>query len=416
MRQSHLFTKTRREAPADEVAKNAQFLIRGGFVHKEMAGVYSFLPLGLRVLEKVCGIIRKEMKTLGAEEIFFSSLQNRVLWQTTDRWDDERVDNWFKTKMKSGTEVGLGFTHEEPITAMLKTHLHSFRDLPLSLFQIQTKFRNETRAKSGIMRCREFLMKDLYSFSRTLPEHEAFYEKVKGAYRNIFDAVGIGGETFLTFAAGGTFSKYSHEFQTVTEAGEDTIHLCEKCRVAVNEEILHEQKTCPVCGTATLTPKRAVEVGNIFSLGTRFAEALRLTYRDEGGKEAFPIMGSYGLGLARLIGAVVEIHSDSAGIIWPRNVSPFEVHLISVDGGKEEVRGVAEELYRSLSERGVSVLFDDRDARAGEKFADADLIGIPYRAVVSERSLKEGGIELKERGREHIVLVPKSDIPTFTFA
>src|SRR3989339_23186 len=264
MKQSHLFTKTRREAPKDEVSKNAQLLIRAGYIHKEMAGVYDFLPLGLRTFEKVLNVIREEMNKIGGVELHLSALQNPETWAKTDRWSDENVDAWFKTKLKNGTELGLGFTHEEPLTALMKNHIRSFRDLPLYPYQIQTKFRNETRAKSGIMRGREFLMKDLYSFSRDEKEHSLFYEKAKLAYMNVFDKVGIGEMTYITSASGGTFSKYSDEFQTVTDAGEDTIYICDGCKIAVNDEVIENKKICRNCESSDLKKEKSVEVGNIF--------------------------------------------------------------------------------------------------------------------------------------------------------
>ena len=395
MRQTQLFTKTRKDAPKDEVAKNAQLLIRAGFINKEMAGVYSLLPLGLRVLENINNIIRREMNAIGGQELFLTVLQDKEIWKKTNRWDDEVVDNWFKTKLKNKTELGLAFTHEEPITRMMKNHIQSFKDLPIYAYQIQTKFRNEARAKSGIIRGREFLMKDLYSFSKNLDEHNEFYEKTKIAYKNIFDAVGIGDKSFLTYASGGTFSKYSHEFQTLSEAGEDIIYICDKCLLAVNDEIIKEQKTCPQCGNADLRKEKAVEVGNIFSLGTKFSEAFELFYTNEKGKKELVVMGSYGIGPGRLMGVVAEILSDEQGLVWPEIIAPFKVHLLNL--GQDEK---AEEIYRKLIAMGVEVLYDDRDATAGEKFADSDLIGIPYRIVVSKKSLADGGIELKKRNEK----------------
>ncbi len=395
MKQSQLFTKTRKEAPKDEVSKNAQLLIRAGFINKEMAGVYSFLPLGLRVLNKVNDIIRKEMNAIGGQELFLTSLQDKDVWDKTDRWSDDVVDNWFKTKLKNETEVGLGFTHEEAITRMMTDHIKSFRDLPVSAYQIQTKFRNETRAKSGIMRGREFLMKDLYSFSKDVAEHDEFYEKSKQAYKNVFDSVGVGEGTFLTYASGGTFSKYSHEFQTISDAGEDIIYICDKCSVAINDEIIKDQDTCPVCGGSDLRKEKAIEVGNIFSLGTKFSEAFDLNYSDEKGEKNLVVMGSYGIGPSRLVGTIVEVLSDEKGIVWPESVAPFKVHLLSL--GQDEK---AEEIYSQLEKAGVEVLFDDRDKKAGEKFADSDLIGIPYRVVVSKKTTEAGGVEFKKRNSE----------------
>lgn len=406
MRQSALFTKTSKTAPKDEVSRNAILLSRAGFIHKEMAGVYSYLPLGLRTLNKIIGIIREEMNALGAAEVLMSSLQDATVWKTTDRWDDAKVDVWFKTKLKSGGEVGLGLTHEDPITAMLRSHIQSHRDLPRALYQFQTKFRNETRAKSGIMRTREFIMKDLYSFGRDQKELDEFYDEVSKAYGQIFEKVGLGALTYKTFASGGIFSKYSHEFQTVCDAGEDTIHIDETKRLAVNEEVMQDETFRELgLDRATLKEAKAVEVGNIFKLGTRFSEPLGLTYKDEKGEEKPVIMGSYGIGPGRLMGTIVEALSDERGMVWPESVAPFRVHLLSL--GVDEK---ATEVYVALKAAGVEVLFDDRDMRAGEKFADADLIGIPYRVVVGKKSLESGVAEVKGRSADEVTEVPIAEL------
>lgn len=408
MRQSTLFTKTRKDSPKDEVAKNADLLIRAGFIHKEMAGVYSYLPLGLRVLNKIVGIIRKEMEGLNASEVSLTAIQEKDSWEKTDRWSDDKMDVWFKTKLKNCTELGLAPTHEEPLTALMKDHIRSYRDLPRYVFQFQTKFRNETRAKSGIMRGREFLMKDLYSFSSDVSSHDAFYEKVKAAYRRIFDTLGIGEKTFLTRASGGSFSKFSHEFQTLSEAGEDTIYVSPEESTAVNVEILESEEAFEGLSAAkeTFEPKKSIEVGNIFSLGTRFSEALELNFLDQAGKPKPVVMGSYGIGPGRVMGTIVEIHSDEKGIVWPAAVAPFAVHLIAISGAEEK----AEEIYEMLASAGVEVLFDDRDMRPGEKFADADLIGIPVRLVVSEKTLAAGGVEIKYRTEEKTEIISQDTI------
>lgn len=401
MKQSHLFTKTKKESPSDEVSLNAELLIKGGFINKEMAGVYSYLPLGLRVIKKIENIIREEINAIGGQEIFMSALQNPELWLKTKRWTTDGNDVWFTTKLNSGTDLGLGFTHEEPITNMLKEHISSYRDLPLSVYQFQTKFRNEARAKSGIMRCREFEMKDLYSFCKDENEHNEFYEKSKEAYKNIFKRAGIGHLTYLTFASGGMFSKFSHEFQTVTGAGEDTIYIDENKGIAINKEVYNDEVITNLeLNKDNLVEKRAVEVGNIFTLGTRFSDALGLKYKTESGEEKSVFMGSYGIGPGRLMGTIVEALSDDKGIIWPETVAPFKVHLLAL-GDDNKVLSEANKLYEDLSEKGVEVLYDDRrDISAGEKFADADLIGIPYRVVVSKRSLDDGGFEIKKRAEE----------------
>ncbi|QQS15791.1 MAG: prolyl-tRNA synthetase [Candidatus Moraniibacteriota bacterium] len=401
MRHSELFTKTRKENPADEVSRNAQLLIRAGFVHKEMAGVYSFLPLGLRTLRNIEQIIRDEIEMIGGREVLLTALQNPELWQKTQRWDDAIVDNWFKTTLRSGSELGLGFTHEEAITAIMRQHISSYRDLPAYPYQIQTKFRNEERAKSGIMRGREFLMKDLYSFSATEEDLDIFYGRCAESYAKIFARVGIGSLTFKTFASGGVFSKYSHEFQAVSDAGEDTIYLSKAKGIAVNEEVYTEEVLRDLgLQKDDLEQVKSIEVGNIFKLGTRFSEALGLLYIDENGISKPVVMGSYGIGPTRLLGTIVELLSDEKGIVWPESVAPFRVHLISLGANKE-----AGEWYEKLTAHGIDILYDDRDVSAGEKFGDSDLLGMPYRLVVSKRSLEHGGAEMKRRTDEETTVL-----------
>ncbi len=411
MRQSQLFTKTKKEMPADEVAKNAELLIKAGFINKEMAGVYSYLPLGLKVFKKIENIIREEMNAIDGQEVVLTSLQERETWEPTDQWNDANVDVWFKTKLKNDTELGLAVTHEAAITKMLKNFVQSYRDLPKFIYQFQTKFRNETRAKSGVMRTREFVMKDLYSFCRDEAEHNIFYEKAKEAYKNVFKRVGIGHLTYLTFASGGMFSKFSHEFQTITGAGEDTIYVDESKGIAVNKEVYNDEVLTSLgLSKETLVENRAVEVGNIFTLGTRFSDALDLKYQTEEGESKSVFMGSYGIGPGRLMGTIVEVLSDDKGIIWPEAVAPFKVHLVSL-GADAEVIAKADALYESLISSGTEVLYDDRaDTTAGEKFADADLIGIPYRVVVSTRSLRDGGYEVKKRIEEKGQIYAEKDI------
>ncbi len=410
MRQSQLFTKTRKEAPKDEVSKNAELLIRAGYIYKEMAGVYAFLPLGLRVLNNIVGIIREEMDKIGGQEVSLTALQDKTLWQKTDRWDDEKYDIWFKTFLKNGTELGLATTHEEPLTDIMKNFVASYRDLPRSVYQFQTKFRNEPRAKSGIMRGREFLMKDMYSFAKDKKEHEKIYEEVKQAYIRVYERVGLGAVTFPTFALGGTFSKYSEEFQTISDAGEDMIYVDETKHVAVNKEVYQPEILADLgLDKKSLVEKKAIEVGNIFTLGTKFSEPLELFYSDEKGEKHPVIMGCYGIGISRLMGTIVEVLADDKGIIWPREVAPFVVHLIEVKGS-EVTEAAAEKLYRDLNKKGVTVLWDDRDTRAGEKFADADLIGLPYRVVVSEKTLKENKFELKARTSAEAELVDEATL------
>ena len=413
MRQSQIFTKTRREAPSDEVAKNSQLLIRAGFIQKMTAGVYSFLPLGLKVLNNIEKIIREEMNAIGGQELRLAALQEKTLWEKTNRWDDAVVDNWFKTTLKNGNEMGLGFTHEEPLTSLMRDHIRSFRDLPVYAYQFQTKFRNETRAKSGILRGREFLMKDLYSFSRDEKEHDEFYEKSKIAYKNVFNRAGIGEKTYITFASGGSFSKYSHEFQMLTEAGEDIIYYNKEKGVAINKEVYTDEVLAEMgLKKSDMTEGKAVEVGNIFSLGTKFSEPLELFYKNEEGKNIPVIMGSYGIGVPRLMGSIVEALGDDKGIVWPTEVSPFAVHIIAM---KTEgvVMEAAEKLYKELTDIGIEVLLDDRDARAGEKFGDADLIGIPLRITIGEKSIAEGKYEFNDRIAQKTELFDKDQLMAY---
>lgn len=411
MRQSQLFTKTRKDVPKDEVAKNAQLLIRGGFIHKEMAGAYSYLPLGLRVFKKIEQVIREEMNAIGGQEIELTALQSPELWSKTDRWSDENVDVWFKSKLKSGADIGLGFTHEEPLTALMAEYVSSYKDLPKYVYQFQAKFRNELRAKSGIMRTREFVMKDMYSFSRTEEEFREFYEKAADAYMKVFTRVGLGSCTYRTFASGGSFSKFSDEFQTLCSSGEDVIYLNKVKNIAINKEVYQDAVLKDLGLTKDeLSEEKAIEVGNIFPLGTRFSQALGLSYKDESGKERPVVMGSYGIGPGRLMGTVVEVLSDDKGIVWPKEIAPYEVHMLSIHGGNEEVVAEADRLYELLREHDIDVLYDDRDVRAGEKFADADLIGIPTRLVVSEKTISAGGVELSSRTGGTTSLVPDSSL------
>ena len=411
MKQSYLFTKTKKESPADEVSLNAELLIKAGFINKEMAGVYSYLPLGIRVIKKIENIIRQEMDAIGGQEMKTSIFQNKEIWEKSGRWSDEVVDNWFKTKLKNGGEVGLSFTNEEAHANILKQYISSYKDLPIYSYDFKDIFRNETRSKSGILRGREFYWKAMYSFSKSDEEHNEFYEHAKQAYKNIFGRVGIGHLTYLTFASGGTFSKFSHEFQTLTGAGEDTIYIDENKSIAINQEVYNDEVLESLgVKKEDLVEKRAIEVGNIFPLGTKFSAPFDLKYKNEAGEEKLVIMGSYGIGLGRLMGTIVEVLSDDKGIIWPESVSPFKVHLLSL-GNDEKITKEADEFYADLLSKGIEVLYDDRkDTSAGEKFADSDLIGIPYRIVVSKRSLEDGGFEIKKRTEEKGQVMKKEDL------
>lgn len=415
MRQSHLFGSTRRSAPQGAVSANHRYLSMGGFIDQLMAGVFSYLPLGLRVLNRIQEIIRSEMQALGAQEVLLPALQPKDLWDTTGRWDlfgREKVMYQFVDHF--GHAVGLGPTHEEVVTPLAKRDIASYRDLPVALYQFQTKFRNEPRPKSGILRGREFLMKDLYSFHATDTDLASYYDAVQAAYRRIFDRCGIGQQTVLTFASGGSFSKYSHEFQTVTSAGEDTIYVCPTCHTATNDEIIAEQTACPSCGGPrdAMTTERAIEVGNIFQLKTKFTDAFDLTYTDAEGTVQPVLMGCYGIGLGRVMGAVVEVHHDERGIRWPLSLAPFSVHLIRLGDETDTIRD-GDTLYDVLTREGIDVLYDDRSGvSAGQKFADADLIGIPFRLVISDRTRAAGIVEMKPRNAETAERIPMNTLPS----
>ena len=358
MKLSHLFTKTLRDAPSDEVSKNAQLLIRAGYVYKEMAGVYAYLPLGKRVLANITQIVREEMDAVGGNEISLTALQHKDTWEASGRWDDNVMDVWFKTKLANGTELGLAPTHEEPLTKLMKSYISSYKDLPVYPYQFQIKFRNELRSKSGLMRGREFWMKDLYSFSKDQVEHDEFYETISAAYDKVFARLGIGDITYKTFASGGSFSKYSHEYQTLSDVGEDTIYVHEGKKLAINEEVYNDEVLADLGVTKDdLKQAKAVEVGNIFTLGTKFSDALGLDYADEHGKNQKVFMGSYGIGPSRLMGLLAEHFADDSGLVWPENVAPFRVHLISIGNVAEQ----AQKLYDDLEAKGITVLWDDRD-------------------------------------------------------
>jgi len=410
MRLSQLFTKTTRNVPADETARNAQLLIQAGFIHKEMAGVYAYLPLGLQVLENIKQIVREEMNALGSQELIMTSLQRKELWEVTDRWSDETVDVWFKTELKSGTPVGLAWSHEEQITNMMKNYINSYRDLPANVYQFQTKLRNELRSKSGIMRGREFVMKDLYSYSNSEQQHQAFYDAVTAAYLRVFDRVGLGDITFVTTASGGAFTKFSHEFQTITDAGEDTIYLDRHKKMAINEEVYSDESLAELNLDKTVLEKvKSAEVGNIFSFGTTKSEQLGLYFTDEDGNDKPVVLGSYGIGITRLMGVIAEHFADDKGLVWPESVAPAQVYIARL-GDSPEVVKQADELYDRLTAAGVGVLYDDRELRAGEKFADADLMGIPYRLIISDKTLATSKYELKARQSPDARLVDLAEV------
>ena len=412
MRQTRLFSKTTKQTPHDADSVNARFLTQAGFVHQEMAGVYSWLPLGLRVLRKVEAIIRDEMDGLGAQEILMPALQPKEPWEKTDRWDT--VDILFKIKSQTGKEYALGPTHEEIVTPLVGDFLRSYKDLPITVYQIQTKYRDELRAKSGVLRGREFGMKDLYSFHATQEDLEDFYQKALKAYARVYARCGV--QAKVVEASGGDFTeKFSHEFQVITPAGEDKILTTENGTFAQNCEIatLREGDASPENGEP-LACVTGVEVGNIFDLGCRFSEVFDVAFSDENGERHIAKMGCYGIGITRLVGTIVEALHDENGMRWPKSVAPYHVHLITIYAKDEEtlsrIQSAAEDVYAQLEKEGVEVLWDDRDVSPGEKFADADLIGLPLRIVISEKTLKEDSVEWKFRESKENELVKLQDI------
>ncbi|MFZ2544790.1 MAG: aminoacyl--tRNA ligase-related protein [Candidatus Saccharimonadales bacterium] len=383
MRVSQLFTKTSKTVPANETAKNAQLLIQAGYVYKVMAGVYAYTPLGLRVLEKIKQIVREEMNDINGQEIIMSSLQRKETWEGTGRWNDEVVDVWFKSKLKDDTEVGFGWSHEEAILEMMQQFIKSYKDLPTSVYQFQTKLRNELRAKSGIMRGREFIMKDMYSLHATQEDMDAYYDKVIEAYKRAYERFGLGDSTFVTFASGGAFTKFSHEFQTICDAGEDILYVNDNHTVAVNEEVLDDATKELGIDKSELKPVKSAEVGNIFKFGTEKAEQMGIYFTDSDGTQKPIYLASYGIGITRVMGVIVEKFADEKGIVWPETVAPFRVYLVRIGG--EAATKHADELYDDLTTQGIEVLYDDRDERPGTKFADSELIGIPHRITISDR-------------------------------
>lgn len=410
MRVSQLFTKTSKTVPADETSTNARLLIQAGFVYKVMAGVYAYTPLGLRVLENIKQIVREEMDTVQGQELIMTNLQPREHWETTGRWDDEVVDIWFKTKLKDDTELGLAWSHEEAIVTMMKQYLSSYKDLPVSVYQFQTKLRNELRAKSGIMRGREFVMKDMYSMCTDAEQHDAYYNSVMDAYQRVYNRVGIGADTYVTYASGGAFTKFSHEFQTVCEAGEDVIYLHRGKNIAINEEVLDDESLSKLgIKRDELEAVKSSEVGNIFNFGTDKSEQMDFAFTNQAGERQFVHLGSYGIGITRLMGVIVEKFHDDKGIVWPASVAPAQVYLARI-GLDENVVKAADQLYEELTSTGVLVLYDDRDVRPGEKFADADLMGIPYRVVISPKTVADGKLEVKGRQAQESQMISAENV------
>ncbi len=396
MRLSQLFTKTSKNLPADEPSKNAQLLIQAGYIYKVMAGVYAYTPLGLRVVENIKAIVREEMNAINGQELIMTNLQPKSTWEATGRWDDEVVDVWFKTKLQDDTEIGLAWSHEEAIMEMMKQFIHSYKDLPTSVYQFQTKLRNEVRAKSGIMRGREFLMKDMYSLHATQEDMDQYYDKAIDAYKRCYERLGIGDTTYVTFAAGGAFTKYSHEFQTICDAGEDVLYVNEDRSVAVNEEVLEDATKELGVDKSELQSVKSAEVGNIFKFGTEKSEKMDIYFTDKEGQQKPIYLASYGIGITRVMGVIAEKFSDEKGLVWPEAIAPAKVYLARL-GDSEELTKKADRLYDRLQSENIEVLYDDRDVRAGQKFADADLLGIPHRVVMSEKTVSADKYELKSR-------------------
>ncbi len=407
MRHTNIFTKTRKEYPKDELAKNAQILIKAGYVHKEMAGVYSYMPFGIRVLENIKKIAREEMNTQEGQEMIMSSLQKKETWEVTDRWADTNVDIWFKTQLKNGTEVGFAWSHEEPITDMMKNFITSYKDLPIYTYQFQTKFRNELRAKSGIMRGREFVMKDLYSYSKNEEEHSLFYNNMINSYMNFYKRVGLGEDTFVTVASGGVFTKnISHEFQTICDAGEDIVYIDREKNIAYNEEAIEE--SC--VDKTTLEQAKTAEVGNIFSFGGDKSEKMGLFFMDNDGTNKPVILGSYGIGITRVMGVIVEKYADDKGLVWPKNISPYQIEIVSLFKDRDDrVHLESEKLYNLLKDK-YEILFDDRNLGAGLKMADANLYGIPLQIIIGDKSLAKDSVEIKNRQTGEVVEVNVNDV------
>lgn len=413
MKYTEMLFKTSKTVPHDADSANARFLVQAGFVRQEMAGVYSWLPLGLKVLRKVEDIIREELDAIGAQEVLMPALQSKENWETTGRWD--KVDVLFKLKSQTEREYALGATHEEVVTPLVSAYVQSYKDLPTAVYQIQTKYRDELRAKSGILRGREFGMKDLYSFHRTQEDLEEYYELVKQTYLKIFKRCGL--DAKVVESSGGDFTKkFSHEFQVITPAGEDDILACPGCTFAQNSEIatMKAGDSCPQCG-GKLEAVKGIEIGNIFDLNDKFTAAFGVKYTDEDGEQKTPIMGCYGIGTTRLVGAIVEARHDDRGMKWPQEVAPADVHIVTLntkdEAQNEKIQTIAQGLYDDFVKAGKQVLWDDReDASAGEKLGDADLIGVPVRILISPKSLEQHGVEVKKRDEAEVKIVELDNI------
>ncbi|MFA7201593.1 MAG: aminoacyl--tRNA ligase-related protein [Candidatus Paceibacterota bacterium] len=411
MFQSRYLSFARKEAPKDEETKNAQLLVRAGFVDKLMAGVYSYLPLGLRVLRNIETVVREEMNELGAHEILMPMLHPKSIWETTGGWSS--IDVLFKIQSRTEKEYALGQSEEEVVTPLLMSRVNTYKDLPVAVYQIHWKFRDELRAKSGLLRGREFLMKDMYSFHENQDDFEKFYMRAKESYLKIFNRLGLVAK--VTEASGGSFSqKISYEFMVLTDAGEDDILYCPSCDFCVNVEITKQKEgeLCPKC-SEVLQQARASEVGNVFDLGQKYGKDFNLGFIDHENKKQYPIMGCYGIGISRLMGVIAETRHDEKGLIWPKNIAPFRVHIIALVGQDDAQNKIIMEqtirLHDNLQAEGIEVLCDDRmHVSPGQKFAESDLMGIPYRLVISQKTGDK--IEVKKRNEQEINMVDFSEI------
>ncbi len=408
MKLSQTFVRPTKTVSGDGDTLNYQLLTKGGFVDQLMAGVYTYLPLGLRVLRNIEQIVREEMDGLGAEEILMPTLHPKVPWVTTGGWDN--IDVLFKIKSRTGNDYALGQSEEEVVTPVVMSRVVSYKQLPQKVYQIHWKYRDELRAKSGIMRGREFFMKDMYSFHTSQEDFDKFYAEVKAAYLRIYKRLGLTAK--VTEASGGAFTtKVSYEFMVLTDAGEDDILYCEKCDFCVNTEIakVKEGDECPLGKDGKLKMARASEVGNVFDLGRKYGKDFDLGYVDEHDQKQYPIMGCYGIGISRVMGVIVEKYADEKGIVWPKTVAPAAVHVVRLGTDKEVIQA-ADNLYSELTKAGIATLYDDRDAPAGAKFADADLIGVPIRLTLSTRTLAQKQVELKRRSSEQVEMVDLAEV------
>ncbi|MEX0621441.1 MAG: aminoacyl--tRNA ligase-related protein [Candidatus Woykebacteria bacterium] len=409
MRYSKLFGKSSRNAPKEAESTSHKLLAKGGFIDQLAAGIYTFLPLGWRTHQKIANIIREEIDAIGGQEFQMSVLQPKALWQETGRW--KSIDPpLFVAKDRHEKEYALGPTHEEVITDLARRFVKSYKDLPFAAYQIQDKFRNELRATGGLLRTREFFMKDLYSFHAEKSDFLEYFKKAIEAYTKIFDRVGL--KTLVSQASSGSIGgDVTYEFQVPASVGEDLVYFCKSCGYAVNKELVVEKDIkdkCPQCG-AKLDSTSAIEAGQVFSLGTKYSKDMGATFTDKDGKERPLIMGCYGIGIGRLMATIVEVSHDEVGIIWPENVAPYQIHLLGL-GEQKAVSSKAEEIYEKLSKKGKEVLYDDRDESPGVKLSDADLIGIPQRWVISEKTLEKDSVEIKKRNEKVAKLVKFSSI------